>query len=228
MSNLTATLSTDGYVTVEIGGIRKNISIKDYITVLKSLTVSGNSGVDSSGVSTRYPVSVHSVTDTSFGKVVNLYYPECQRTLTHVGVGSKDIYLPNIMIRVELREISGKTNEFAFGNIRWYATDKSRSMLGTEWPEGYSDSSHIWTLPLPNVFNDSRMCLGQNRLPSVIYLDWTVLDMLYTDVLIGSPFNNDLSIPTAASTSDSEDWFKKLAKHTETSDSFPYHLLRNY
>lgn len=230
MSNdlLNVTISPDGYAEVSNGPFRKKVSIKDFASVVNSLVAQEDQVI--SNATFRYPESVHSVTRTNTGHVVNLYYPEREAEVRHSSAGKKMIYMPNVMIRVELREVQGKPGEFSLGNIRWFGTDKSRIALPTDWPTGANTRDHIWTLPFPNIFGDARMCTGGNRLPSVIYQDWTVLDMLYYDVLIGSPFNNDLSIPCVSNAPRANVWIDQMHEHwrDEESDRFPYDRLVNY
>lgn len=229
MSNdVVATITADGFVRVQNGPFQKNISIKDYVTAISTLVAEEDQVLDQTTF--RYPSSIHSVTKTNQGYTVNLYYPECVKTLRHTSAGRKTVYMPNVMIRVELREVQGKPNNFSLGNIRWYATDKERVALSTEWPTGGNTRDHIWTLPFPNVYGDARMCTGGNRLPSVIYQDWTVLDMLYNDVLCGSPFNNDLGVRSLEESMSPSQWFTFLGEHYEQEDTerFPYDKLVNY
>lgn len=227
-SSLSAVISSDGYVEVSMGLFRKKISIKDYASVINSLVSQEDQVLTNSTF--RYPTSVHSVTRTNSGHVVNLYYEERELELRHASGGKKMVYMPNVMIRVELREVQGKPGEFSIGAVRWFGTDKSRIALPTDWPTGNNTRDHIWTLPLPNIFGDARMCTGGNRLPSVIYQDWTVLDMLYYDVLVSSPFNNDLSVPSIQTSHSGSSWINTLHDHwkDEETERFPYHLLVNY
>lgn len=227
-SNVVATITPDGYVSVQNGPFTKNISIKDFAAAISTLVAEEDQVLDQT--SFRYPSSIHSVTKTNQGYTVNLYYPECVKTLRHTSAGRKTMYMPNVMIRVTLKEIQGRTNNFSLGDIYWYATDKDRIALGTDWPRGGSSRDHIWTLPFPNVYGDARMCTGGNRLPSVIYQDWTVLDMLYEDVLCGSPFNNDLGVRSISESMNPSQWFNFLGDHYEQEDTerFPYDKLVNY
>lgn len=226
--SVTATVHSDGFVEVANGKFKKKISIKDYVSVLKILVAEEDQDLE--GATFRYPSSIHSVTKTASGYIVNLYYDEREAEVRHTSAGKHTIYMPNVMIRVQLNEVQGKTGEFSLGSITWFATDRTRISLPTEWPSGSNSRDHIWTLPLPNIFSDAHMCTGGNRLPSVIYYDWSVLDMLYHDVLIGSPFNNDLSINCTSEHYHPGDWIRYLSDHykDEESAGFPYSELVNY
>lgn len=228
MSSITAEVSSEGYARISNGKIRKTITLKDYVRVLNSLLGEESASFERSTI--RYPSSVHSVSTTARGYTVNLYYPETEKELNHTRAGKGMSYVPNIMIKVDLIRNDGKTDEYSLGAIRWYCTDKSRVSLGTEWPTGGSSTGHIWTLPFPNVYGDARMCTGGNRLPSVIYNDWTVLDMLYNDVLCGSQFNNDLGLNSVSDYNEGTDWFRYLFDYYKRDDTtrFPYEMLHNY
>lgn len=230
-----ARIHSEGYVTVRRGDFNKKISLKDYLSVIQPLVSENDQDLSNSAF--RYPSSIHSVASTNDGYIVNLYYPERPAVLRHSNGDSYDVDMPNVMIRVTLRTVGGDKGKFSLASIYWYATDKDRIGLPLEWPSGTSSRDHIWTLPLPNMFNDARMCTGANQLPSVIYRDWTVLDMLYNDVLLGSAFNNDLSVCSLASGSTSgASWLYTLAGYKrdiieeegEGNSRFPYHLLTNY
>ena len=231
MSNtetLKVEITSEGYAEVSNGLFRKKISIKDFSSVINSLVAQEDQVI--SNATFRYPSSLHSVTRTNQGYIANLYYTEREAEVRHTSAGKKMIYMPNVMIRVDLRNVAGKPGEFSLGSIHWFGTDKTPSSLTTDWPTGGNTRDHIWTLPLPNMFDDARMCTGGNRLPSVIYQDWTVLDMLYYDVLLNSPFNNDLSVRSLASSYSPTQWLNVLHDHwaNEESERFPYDLLTNY
>lgn len=230
MSNetLVASLSADGYVEVAQGELRKKISIKDYASVINRLIDEEDQVSSESPI--KYPSSIHSSIRTNQGYTLHLYYPETEKELQHTRVGTRKMYIPNVLISVDLQEIQGKPEEYSIGQVYWYCTDKSRTALPAEWPRGFSSQDHIWTLPFPNMFNSGSMCTGGNRLPSVIYRDWTVLDMLYNDVFIRSPFNNDLSINNVPDHNQPQEWFNFMHEYynDEETDRFPYHMLSNF
>lgn len=227
MSNsFTSTIHEEGYVTISQGGVNKNISIQDYMKGLANIC-SNLENQDSSPESFRLPDSIHSFSRTSAGYTINLYYPSAPADILYDGIsGRTRIMLPNIMIRIKLQNILDKPGSYCFGNIKWFATDKLPSQLPVEWPDGPRERDHIWALPLPNIYNDGNMCTGGNVLPSVIYSDWTILHMLYTDVLIKSQFNSDLGIPNINTSARS--WITKLGEeYVKNPESFPYGLLTN-
>lgn len=222
-----ATIHSAGYVSVETGSISRNISIKDYLNLVNKAVSEGDHDVES--ISFKYPQSIHSVTNTASGYIVNLYYEETEAKMTHASAGSFDMYIPNVMVSVHLLKTSDSRG-FSIRHVYWFATDKSRQELGTQWPAGHSSLDHIWTLPFPNMYSDSHMCMGRNQVPSVIYYDWTVLDMLYRDVFLGSAFNNDLSVPSNTISSVGNVWMRHLGEHykDEETSRFPYEQLVNY
>ena len=226
---LNVSINPDGYVEVSNGLFNKKISIKDFASVVNTLVSQEDQVLSESTF--RYPESVHSVTRTNQGYILNLYYKEREADVSHVSLtGPKTIYMPNVMIRVELNNVQGKPNNFSLGNIWWFATDKDRISLPLDWPTGGNTRDHIWTLPLPNMYDSAQMCTGGNQMPSVIYQDWTVLDMLYYDVLIKSSFNNDLDIRSVSSDPEPGTWIQELHDHwvDEESARFPYDRLVNY
>lgn len=228
MSNIEAVINQQGYVTVKQGDMQKNISFKDFLNVLAQMDESIQS--DSTVNFIKYPTSVHSVAKTQRGYLMTMYFPETEADLVAYDT-TYTTYIPNVIIQVELMRIQGQDGSFAIGTLRWYATDKTRGELRHDWQP--SSTNHIWTLPFPNMYSNASMCIGGNVLPSVIYSDWTVLDMLYTDVFLGSAFNNDLSIHSLNSSYsgiDPDDWLSSLENYYNEEDTtrFPYERLRDY
>lgn len=230
MSNsINAKINNNGSVTVSNGITAKNISLKDYLGELRNL-LDDQDEQDLTGKTFKFPSSIHSMSSNSSGYIINLYYPAREADLTHTTAGTRTVYMPNVMIKVNLRKVSGSEDSYSLGDIFWYATDRERVSLPSEWPSGECTQNHIWTLPLPNIFSGATMCTGHNVLPSVVYNDWTVLDMLYYDVLLGSPFNNDLSLRSVSGGHSPGGWITYLGDwhDREDTDSFPYHELINY
>lgn len=229
MSNtIKAVVHSTGYVEVDNGRFTKKISIKDYSTVIQGLVAQEDQAIANS--TTRYPSSIHSVTRTNQGFVINLYYDAREASISHTTSGSHMVYMPNVMIRVQLFDIQGKPGEYSLGDIHWFCTDKGRTSLPTHWPTGSNSRDHIWTLPLPNMFGSAQMCTGGNRLPSVVYSDWTILDMLYHDVLLRSPFNNDLTPMGWEEHRNAAQLVTYLGEQylDENTEGFPYDELVNY
>lgn len=227
MSNhVQSTIHADGYVTIKMGDVSKNISVEDYIKCLASLN-KNLGGAAGSSESYRLPKGIHSFSKVSDGYVVNLYYPSVPAVIDLENYGKRTIRMPNVMIRVPLQNIVSSPGSFCLGKIKWYATPKSSTELPIEWPEGPTYDQLIHALPMPNMYSSGQMCTGKNVLPSVIYSDWSVLDMLYHDVLLGSKFNSDLNVPGVNGITSPSTWIKKLESiYKEDPEAFPYELLQ--
>ena len=219
MSEFTATLSLDGYAEIKDGPFIRRISIQDYLSVITILA--GEKESVSEGLAFRYPSSIHSVKENLDGYTLVMYYSERVVELSHIS-GRFTVPMPNVLIKVPLIEVNGQKGVYAIGQVKWFATDLSPSEVPLSLPDTGSTRDHIWTLPMPNMYSSAEMCYGDNRLPSVIYTDWSTLTMMYEDVFLGSPFNNDLTIPNLDYSG--IEWLR----HLDGLEEFPYNELPNY
>ena len=129
------------------------------------------------------------------------------------------IPFPNIIITSKL----AKTNQkWGNGSIRFYCTNKSIGQLPLTPIEGVDRNNGIWALAFPNMYNDGRMCYGQNSMPGGFIennfrgLDW------YFKVLYTAPFNSDLHVPEINEAP--RNWIMSLSKLSK----FPYEKLSGY
>tara|TARA_R110002073_G_C9360699_1_gene571413 strand:- start:236 stop:916 length:681 start_codon:yes stop_codon:yes gene_type:complete len=226
MSNyISSKIHIDGYVEVEsCSGVTKNISLEDYISIVQRIL--GDSDTQGTQVSKVLPDNIHSITEDSSTVIVCIYKKETCRDITHTTWGTHTIAAPNVLLRIVLNKVVGEINAFSIGEINWYTSDLPRSSLPNVFPPGSIESERIWCLPMPNMFNSCKMCLGGNSIPPIIYGDWTVLNSLIEDTLWGSTFNNDLSIRGLKDNVGISNWLTILRTEHSEGRSFPYHLLR--
>ncbi len=219
MSNqLSGVIHEEGYVDVNYNGLEKRISLEDYAALV--IKVKGDDEVSSNAEMFRMPTTLHSFSNSSEGLRVNMYFPERRATLSHENGETYDVPLPNIMIAVHLKDVSNRPGHRFISSIKWMQTEKSQQDVDVVW-SGYPNQSEGFpALSLPNMYSDGNMCTGENTLPSVIYTDLSILEMLYHDVLIRSEFNNDLTVPNidSDSYSSARRWLERLDGAT----SFPY------
>lgn len=129
------------------------------------------------------------------------------------------IPFPNIVITHRLNKANNKWN---VTKTSFFATDRNIGQLPTTPIDVIDRRNGIWSLPLPNMYGDGRMCYGQNSMPSGFVDDnFKALDW-YFKVLFSTPFNGDLHIPEVRSTP--ENWMEELSK----CKVFPYYRLNEY
>lgn len=139
----------------------------------------------------------------------------------------KNVIFPNIIFSVTLRNTNDprdKKVKYKYSSWRVFATDRHVLSLPEQMITRDDRRSHIWTLPLPNVYDDARVCLGGNSIFTTFTDDLRTLGYMYR-MLIDSPFNGDLSIPSLAHRDYSpRDWIEYLSGR----DTFPYEKLSGF
>lgn len=190
----------------------------------------------SDGAIRRFPRSLISMVEDQNSMVCVLYYPAriMPKVKYHDKYESKNnleienVPLPNVLIRVFLKKVKDRNDI----SIKWkldgtgvyfYATDRSPLSVPDGFLKGRENAPHIWTLPMPNIYSEGRMCYGGNSVISTFTDNLTTLDYYYR-MLEESPFNNDLSIPCCTRTSNALSWMKYLSGKEE----FPYKDLTSF
>lgn len=165
-----------------------------------------------------------------FGKsvdkaVIGCYYTGEIREIQYLSdksSGRLDKYkipFPNIIITTNLTKAAQK---WTVASVQFFSTIKTIGQLPTTPIESSQRSNGIWSLALPNMYADGKMCYGHNSVPYTFVddnfkgLDW------YYRLLYNSPFNSDLHVPEVRETP--ENWIKKLSKL----EKFPYEVLPEY
>lgn len=206
MSSLIISMDRKDIVTVKdaTGSHLKTMSVTSFINLLKALNPEA---VDSVGRPISLPTSILTIAGSPALYSISMYFPEKEAVVRCSGT-NYNIVLPNIVLEIDLTEGPGC---WTITRTKWMMTDRSRVDYKPEYGK---------VLAMPNVYSSGSMCYGGNALPGRIYHDWTILDSLYHDVLLKSPFNNDLGVPGVGASAD--DWLKTLSDRRLNGDKFPY------
>ena len=219
-----AHITGEGSVEIELPmGMKRNISISDYANIIQGLA---DRAVTDAETETffKYPESMFSVSRNSNGHIINMYFEEREVTIKFAGMGKKKIIMPNVLVTVELHKTSD-SEAFYIKSVKWLASNLEKHLLPTNWTNLHSKKG-VWVLPMPNVYDTGSMCTGGNQLPSIMYTNFTILDTLYSDILVGSAFNSDLRIQSIKEFRTPKDWINVLAQELKDGNvSFPYNLL---
>lgn len=204
---LTIQIHPDGYARVVAGAVTKNVSLSDAAQLLR--LAAENDREEATAQNIVMPSGVHGVKWHSDGSAdVVLYYPTRKVTVRHTNGRNYNVPLPNVILHIKLRKQAD--GQWMIRDSRWKQTPEGRLSIDMDRLDSYQ------ALAMPNMYSDGRMCYGSNSLPGVIYRDWTILDMLYNDILCNSNFNNDLTVPGAECSGSS--WLNNL----DGMDEFPY------
>lgn len=164
--------------------------------------------------------------------VMNLacYYPECVRNIRFETTSVKtamEIVVPNIIITHELTKAT--SNQWKVTNSKYLVTNKSLAEIERRFPN--KSDPDMDQMCFTNVYNDARLCYGENvrvsevNLPDLRPLNW------YYEILFVSPFNNDLGLPTLHNSTFREypvKWYEHLAKCAKDKAPFPYQQITKF
>jgi len=208
-------------------GMVKAIGIGDFINIL-SKTV----GKETRMSTALLPANCYLWGQTITEMRIACYYPGKSRKVSVLGrcIISRDtgletgsdveytIPFPNIVVSHILKK---KTDHWEQEASRYFATSKNIGQLENQFIWEHDETNGIWTLPLPNVYPEGRLCYGHNSVLKGPFTDnFRGLDWHFA-LLYNSSFNDDLRIPSVAKSYRVQAWFEELAKH----QVFPYELL---
>lgn len=230
---LHATLRPDAVRLQAHTGEEKDISYKDFLTFLQVHTGTLQEEAGRSSTYFRLPESCIGVSFSANSIEMTLYFREAKRDLYFGSRCYKDCALPNVVIQVSMkpsRERSAADKASSGGlpsnwyvvNARWYCTDLPPGQVRI--PVSHSQSNHMWILPVPNMYDNGKMCTGDNGFPDVRGLDFRVMDSLYEDILVKGRFNNDLSVRDVSFGMRNEESISLYSRCYR----FPYEILRGF
>lgn len=154
---------------------------------------------------------------------INVHWPEKDSTLVHLAGGESKykVRMPKVIIYFKLR----KEGDFwMVQSVKYFCTEKEGIDLVGMTPSfirNLGDKDHVYPLPIPNMYDDCRMCFGQNIPPSKFGSNLKGLDYYY-HVIEESSFNNDLSIRGNRVSSTPKEWLR----YWQDKKAFPYSDMR--
>lgn len=233
-------LFQDTYVSVEDKhGNKKNASYSDFFSSAIGLFSDqlDNTDLQLEKSNISWPINtLASSTSTEMTQAGDLkrtmlftvYFPAFQVELRHRSTKYKDCSMPNILITFELTKTikKGVKNSTAKWDVRkatYLCTPLELHEIDIPKPVVSRDHrKHIYTLAMPNMYGDGRMCYGANTIPSSFDDDVRGLTW-YHNLLFESPFNSDLSVPGLKNGCECPSWLGRLRDKS----TYPYWQLSN-
>jgi hypothetical protein len=211
-------------VQIEIAkGYYKYISYADFIDLLKRNADEGDTG--ESAIQTIYsPTGMFFFEKTKTRIKLCNYYEGGIRNVKYKDHDRPSVF-PNVIITHSL-VLQG--NEYLVEDSRYYATKSSLAETSRNF---ITTSFGVSILPFTNIYENGRMCYGNNIKISKFKLpDLRGLHSYY-QLLFDAPFNDDLGL-TALVPKWRDDvfskWYSHLAKLATENKPFPYEDLRAY
>jgi hypothetical protein len=224
-------LLEDAAVVTTPNGTSKTISLQDCYNMI---AYAFNKAVEENGAEIMLPRNCVYIRSTSKTMYVTLYYPESVQELHFQAGGVSRKYkipTPNIVICLSLDIATNPKgdSEARIGVTKYFCTDYPLGALKIKHTTQVDHANGIYLMPFSNVYDDGKLCTGENAMPSVMprndlrRINWQF------DVLWSSPFNNDLGL-NALSGWDAgvQSWYAHLAERLTNGQKFPYDRLRGY
>lgn len=214
------------YVQVNLNGQTKSISILDFKMILDSMLQ-----VDTKLDAMALPFGTFIFAKSAGTIQLSCYYPEQKKKIKYqssrygepVNITEFEIPFPNMVISHNLNK---KDGFWMVSDTRYMVTTKTPNQLPNDFVQmNKNPSLGLFLPPFTNVYNECRLCYGQNTMPSKFHNNLRGLDYYY-QVLFESPFNNDLGIKGVKPEfrkSDVGAFYKALSEQ----ETFPYHWLNN-
>ena len=229
MSETLQVYVTDTHARVPNGlGGYKSISLLDFGKEL--IRIAEDQEETSIGTAIRFPNEMVSMRFSSSKIDMLLYFPSRKVTLKYHDRNIKEYpgcIVPNVLIKVEMTKMEGPEGiRWSMGEVKWWTTDLSSPEIPPyqSLQEGIF-SGRIFAVPLPNQYGNGGMCVGHNSFRTSYENNWVAMNELYWHVLIGSPFNGDLSLNLKANSRYSNPQYFEFL---QTQDEFTYGVIRNH
>lgn len=212
------TIFSDHVIVKSINGVDKAISLLDFKQILDSQVSQGTSVAP-----VKLPLGAYLFGKSTNQIEVNMYFPEEMKTIKYVRDGrTKEITLPfpNLIIYVKL---AFRSDHWAVVDSHYFATHKKVGQLPNQFISRVDLANQIWPLPFSNVYDDGRLCFGNNTMTVRFKDDLSGLFWYYR-VLFEAPFNDDLGIKNVSHGPSVSAWYTELSKLK----AFPYEKLSGY
>lgn len=224
-------LLEDAAIVTLPNGTTKTLSLADFYNMLQ---FAFNKTVEENGSEIQLPKNCTYIRTSSKSMYVTLYYPEGVYDLQYHAGGSRNTYkipTPNIVVCLILdlsTNPKGKL-EARVTTAKYFCTDYPVGALRIKHTTNVDHANGLYLLPFSNIYEDAKLCTGDNVMPTVMprndlrRLNW------HFDVLWSSPFNNDLGLHALSSWEGGvQAWYQHLRDRQVGGHKFPYERLRGY
>ena len=219
-------LLEDGAIIGLPNGMTKTVSLQDFVTLINS---SFGKVAEEAGNEVLLPRNCFYFSSTPKTLKLSLYYPEAVQTLQFQVGGPVKLYkiaTPNIVVCLEMVIRGSKATVSA---AKYFCTDHPLTSLTFKHGLNVDRGSGIYLLPFSNIYEDAKLCTGDNVMPAEMDRKDLRKENWYHDVLFNSPFNNDLGLYAVSGWDSSvESWYQFLQAEATAGRKFPYTKLRGY
>jgi hypothetical protein len=231
MKGVEIKLLEDAAIITMPNGTTKTTSLQDFYNMI---SFAFSKAVEDNGAEIMLPKNCIYLRTTSKSIYVTLFYPEGIYDL-HYQYGGRDrkykIPTPNVVVCLILDITTNPKGEAEarVTNAKYFCTDYPQGAFKIKHSTGVDHGNGLYLLPFSNVYEDGKLCTGENAMPTVMprgdlrRLNW------HFDVLWNSPFNNDLGLHAIGSwDAGVESWYVHLQERQQQGLKFPYDKLRGY
>lgn len=207
-------------VAMLLNGVVKQVPVSSFKSLIDSLVQ-----VQSDVKAINLPYGCFAMNKTGSSLTLSCYYPGVSADIKFQPKGTSKattfkVPLPNVIITYTLSEDA--SSGWKLDKVKYFCTDLRLSELPDQLiPTDFDESKGIFRLPLSNMYDDGKMCFGENTMPMRFTNSLRSLDYYYQIITI-APFNFDLGIRGLTKTYQVDEWYRYLSTLTE----FPYQLLQ--
>lgn len=206
----------------------KKTSIRDFASALNSLVQEGE---ELEHTSYNFPEGLRYLGMSGEKRRAMLFFPESIRPVYFPSLSGEpfNIIYPNMLIPVILEKSSrNETETWSAIHAKFLMTRVGYEQLNGEFISGATsvNGNVVAPLAMPNIYDDGRMCYGQNHHSfPVTDTDLSGLNW-YMYLLTTAPGNDDLTPPGTGERA--SEWVEKLGCIAEEGGSFPYDDVRPF
>ena len=205
----------------------KSISIEDFVSIIKNITTVEKAKAEKEVISGVLPPSnTIFFSQTKDQMCINVYHPGGVRPFRYTDSKSiKEIVVPNIIISFTLKK---DKNDWIMASTYYFCTDLNVGKLPKTFINAIDHSKGIYLMPFTNMYDNGRMCFGDNHMPAR-YLENNLRGLdYYYKFLWETPFNNDLGLRAIGNSMGVSDWYNSLGQLAKDKGEFPYEKLSGY
>lgn len=206
----------------------KKTSLRDFASSLGSLVQDQE---ELNHTAYNFPEGLRYLGMAGDRRYLMLFFPESQRPINFPDISedSFNIIYPNILIPITVeKRIRNNTEVWEPIESRFLMSRVGYDYFGNQFiPESTSINGEVIApLAMPNIYDDGRMCFGQNN--SNFPVTDTDLSGLngYLYLLTSAPGNDDLTPPGVRDRA--SEWVERLKDIAEENGSFPYDDVRPF
>lgn len=231
----------DAFAEIEVGEkVKKQISIEDLQKILQRAFSQDVAEVPQVGL--QLPSNTIFLSTSSKQIKLMTYYSGEIRPMKYDGrlpgergnntIHDLKVVTPNIVLAHTLNKEAVTGDWIIDGVSKYYATDLNVPKLPNEFIARHDHRKRIWRLPMTNIYEEGRMCYGNNSMPARFSKgNLRGLDY-YFKMIWESPFNDDLGVRSLRRSGGEfeyvNQWYKYLSDLAAENKPYPYEKLTEW